>query len=103
MLCRFVFSKEHFISMLSQLLTGKSYELILTFASVKGELKTFVHKLIKYNELSRQVSQNDGISPYVKALLFDLTFVILCSIVQKYGSDVSICELHSQNAPLPPV
>lgn len=75
--------------MFREFLSGKSYELILTFASVKGELRTFVQKLIKYNELSRQVNQNDGVSPSVKALIFDFTFVILCSIVQKYGSDVS--------------
>lgn len=82
--------KEHFIGVLSHLTSGSSNELIPTFAAVQGELPHFVNQLIKFNELSRQINQNDGVSPHAKALIFDLTFVILCSIVQNYGSDVSM-------------
>ena len=70
------------------LVGGNSYEIISTFAAVKGELRPFVTELIKFNELCRQLNDNDGVSQHSKSLIFDLTFVILCSFVQDYGSDV---------------
>lgn len=76
------------IGVLSHLASGNSYQIISTCAAVKGELRPFAAKLIKYNELSRQLNQIEGVSLQSKAQIFDLTFVILCSLVQDYGSDV---------------
>jgi mediator of RNA polymerase II transcription subunit 24 len=82
--------QEPLIQLLRQLASGSSNEIIPTFAAVKGDLPHFVSRLIKYNDISRHIEENDKIQPYAKALIFDLTFTILCSIVQNYGSHVSL-------------
>jgi len=70
---------------LCQVLTGKSFELILSVASVEGKLKTFVSKLIRFNSYAKV----SGSSP---SILYDITFLMLCSIVQTYGSHVVFDE-----------
>ncbi|RZF38214.1 hypothetical protein LSTR_LSTR005575 [Laodelphax striatellus] len=85
--------QEALLSMLCQVLTGTSFELILAVATVGGKLQTFVTKLIKFNECSKQQAVGDtGRASQTRAMLFDLTFLMLCSIVQTYGSEVVLCE-----------
>lgn len=77
--------------MLYQVLTGKSFELMLAVATVEGELKTFVTKLIKFNECSKQINEPvTDKTAATRAMLFDVSFLMLCSVVQTYGSDVSL-------------
>lgn len=72
------------------MLNGNSLELILAAASVEGKLRMFVAKLIKFNEFSKQINIQDGSkSVRTNAILFDMTFLMLCFITQKYGYDVS--------------
>lgn len=71
------------------MLTGNSLELILAAASVEGKLRMFVAKLIKFNEFSKQINIQDGPkSVRTNAVLFDMTFLMLCFITQKYGYQV---------------
>ncbi|XP_024935651.1 mediator of RNA polymerase II transcription subunit 24 isoform X2 [Cephus cinctus] len=85
--------QEALLSMLCQVLTGKSFELILAVATVEGQLKTFVTKLIKFNECSKQINETGpGKTAATRAMLFDVSFLMLCSIVQTYGSDVVLEE-----------
>lgn len=81
--------QEPLLRMMYQVLTGKSFELILSVASVEGKLKTFVSRLIKFNECSKQAS---GDQSKTAAMLFDASFLMLCSIVQTYGSEVVLDE-----------
>lgn len=82
-LCMYL--QEPLLRMMYQVLTGKSFELILSVASVEGKLKTFVMRLIKFNECSKQATGELG---KTGAMLFDASFLMLCSIVQTYGSEV---------------
>jgi len=83
--------QEGLLSVLYQVLTGKSFELMLAVATVEGELKTFVTKLIKFNECSKQINEPvPDKTAATRAMLFDVSFLMLCSIVQTYGSDVSL-------------
>lgn len=69
--------------------TGNSFELLLAAASVEGKLNMFVAKLIKFNEFSKQINiQDGGKSVRTKAVLFDMTFLMLSFITQKYGYEV---------------
>ncbi|KYQ58998.1 Mediator of RNA polymerase II transcription subunit 24 [Trachymyrmex zeteki] len=80
--------QEGLLSVLYQVLTGKSFELMLAVATVEGELKTFVTKLIKFNECSKQINEPvPDKTAATRAMLFDVSFLMLCSIVQTYGSD----------------
>lgn len=77
--------------MLSQVLSGNSLELILAAASVEGKLRMFVSKVIKFNEFSKQINLQDGAkSVRTNAVLFDMTFLMLCFITQKYGYQVNL-------------
>lgn len=69
--------------MLHQVITGKSLELILAVATVQGQITHLVNQLITFNKRSVKVNDDKR-----KALLFDNTFIMLVSILQKYGLDV---------------
>ncbi|CAD6227827.1 GSCOCG00006285001-RA-CDS [Cotesia congregata] len=85
--------QEALLSMLCQVLNGKSLDLMLAVATVEGQLKNFVTKLIKFNECSKQMNDPvPGKTVATRAMLFDISFLILCFIVQTYGSDVVLEE-----------
>jgi len=51
----------------------------------------FVSKVIKFNEFSKQINLQDGAkSVRTNAVLFDMTFLMLCFITQKYGYQVNL-------------
>ena len=75
--------------MLSHLLSGQSFELILNAATGTGKLKAFATKLVRFNEATRQPGGSDpSKTANVRALLFDISFLMLCRIVQMYGIEV---------------
>lgn len=76
------------LNMLRQVLNGKSLDLMLAVASVEGQLKNFVSKLIKFNERSKMSDSSPGQNAALQAMLFDISFLMLCFAVQNYGSDV---------------
>ncbi|XP_066597518.1 mediator of RNA polymerase II transcription subunit 24 isoform X2 [Prorops nasuta] len=85
--------QEAVLSMFYQVLTGKSLELMLAVATTEGKLKTFVTRLIKFNECSKQINEPvPGKTAATRAILFDISFMMLCAIVQMYGSDVVLEE-----------
>ncbi|XP_069683870.1 mediator of RNA polymerase II transcription subunit 24 isoform X2 [Periplaneta americana] len=84
--------QEALLSVLCQVLTGKSFELILAVAAVEGKLRTFVTKLLKFNECSKQIGGEGGKASQTRAMLFDVTFLMLCSIVHTYGPEVVLSE-----------
>lgn len=84
--------QEALLEMLVQVLSGNSFELILSVATVEGKLKTFVSRLIKCNELSKQVIGETGKPALIRSALFDVSFLMLCFIVQTYGADVVLDE-----------
>ncbi|XP_012223236.1 mediator of RNA polymerase II transcription subunit 24 [Linepithema humile] len=85
--------QESLLGMLYQVLMGKSFELMLAVATVEGKLKTFVTKLIKFNECIKQINEPvPGKTAATRAMLFEVSFLMLCSIVQTYGSDVVLEE-----------
>lgn len=81
--------QEPLVGMLCQVLTGNSFELILSVATVEGKLKTFVSRLINCNEMSKQVPGETGKPAMIRSSLFDVSFLMLTFIVQVYGSNVS--------------
>lgn len=82
--------QDALLGMLQQVLSGQSFELMLAVATVEGKLKTFVSRLIKFNENSKAPTEGvGGKNSEIRSPLFDISFVMLCYIVQNYGSDVS--------------
>ncbi|XP_072761073.1 mediator of RNA polymerase II transcription subunit 24-like [Anoplolepis gracilipes] len=85
------YTKSSLLSMLYHVLN--SFELMLAVATVEGKLKIFVTKLIKLNECSKQINEPaPGKTAATRAMSFDVSFLMLCSIVQTYGSDVVLEE-----------
>lgn len=85
--------QEALLEMLCQVLSGNSFELILSVATVEGKLKTFVSRLIKCNELSKQLPVETGKPVMTRSALFDVSFLMLCFIVQTYGANVVLDEV----------
>lgn len=83
--------QEPLLEMLCQTLTkcGHSFDLILSIAAVEGKLKTFVSRLIRCNESSKQVNGETDKAAQNRSALFDVSFLMLAFIVQTYGSEVS--------------
>ncbi|KAK6631151.1 hypothetical protein RUM43_014247 [Polyplax serrata] len=71
---------------------GKSFDLITAVAAVEGKLRTFVTKLIKFNETYKYGHGESPKQSQTRALLFDVSFLMLCSIVNIYGSQVVLSE-----------
>lgn len=84
--------QEPLLGMLCELLSGNNFELILSVATMEGKLKTFVSRLIRWNENSKQVSGEIDKPATTRSALFDVSFLILTHIVQMYGSDVVLDE-----------
>ncbi|CAK1545659.1 unnamed protein product [Leptosia nina] len=78
-------------SMLCQIVGGTTLDTILAVATVEGKLKLFVSRLIKFNEFALVAASEKG-APQSRAYIFDITFLILCSIVQEYGANVVLEE-----------
>ncbi|EDV95942.1 mediator of RNA polymerase II transcription subunit 24 [Drosophila grimshawi] len=83
---------QDMVNVLCQVPVGNNFELILSVATVEGLLKTFVSRLIQCNENSKQVPGELGKLSVIRSTLFDVSFLMLTSIVQTYGSDVVLSE-----------
>lgn len=78
--------QEQLYAMLCQIVGGTSLTTILAVAAVEGKLKLFVSRLIRFNEFALHAASEKGASQS-KVYIFDISFLILCSIVQDYGVD----------------
>ena len=83
-------NQDTLLAVLSHLLSGRSFELILNAATGTGKLRAFATKLVRFNEANRLPGPDPGRSANVRALLFDISFLMLCRIVQMYGIEVRI-------------
>ena len=81
-------NQEGLLGVLCHMVPGKSFELILNAAASTGKLKSFTAKLLKFNEFNKQVSGEGVKASQTRALLFDVTFLMLCHISQNYGSEI---------------
>ncbi|XP_014674164.1 PREDICTED: mediator of RNA polymerase II transcription subunit 24-like [Priapulus caudatus] len=81
-------NQDALMSVLCQMLSGKSFELILAAAAATGQVRCFAVKLIKFNEFSKQVQGENQKASQARALLFDISFLMLCHICQLYGTEI---------------
>ncbi|CAG4955258.1 unnamed protein product [Parnassius apollo] len=77
-------TQESLYAMLCQIVGGTTLDTILAVATVEGKLKLFVSRLIKFNEFALLAASEKGASQS-KVYIFDISFLILCFIVQEYG------------------
>lgn len=74
---------------LGQVFSENKLELILSTSVHYSTLHELVANLIKLNEFCKQNNQQyDTGSFQTRALLFDMSFTILCFVLQKYGYKV---------------
>lgn len=88
-------SPEGLLGVLGHMLSGKSLDLLLAAAAATGKLKSFARKFINLNELNEFTTHGNGESTKaasVRALLFDISFLMLCHVAQTYGSEVILSE-----------
>lgn len=85
-------SPEGLLGVLGHMLSGKSLDLLLAAAAATGKLKSFARKFIKLNEFPKQIPGEGSKAASVRALLFDISFLMLCHVVQTYGSEVILSE-----------
>ncbi|XP_057366748.1 mediator of RNA polymerase II transcription subunit 24-like [Daphnia carinata] len=82
-------NQDTLLKVLSHLLSGQSFELILNAATGTGKLRAFATKLVRFNEANRQPAGSDpSKTANSRALLFDISFLMLCRITQMYGIEV---------------
>ncbi|KAL2101898.1 hypothetical protein ACEWY4_003659 [Coilia grayii] len=85
-------SPEGLLGVLGHMLSGKSLDLLLAAAAATGKLKSFARKFIKLNEFPKHMSGEGSKSASVRALLFDISFLMLCHVVQTYGSELILSD-----------
>uniref|UniRef100_A0A8C0VP58 Mediator of RNA polymerase II transcription subunit 24 n=1 Tax=Cyanistes caeruleus TaxID=156563 RepID=A0A8C0VP58_CYACU len=81
-------SPEGLLGVLGHMLSGKSLDLLLAAAAATGKLKSFARKFVKGLEGTAK-------SGPVRALLFDISFLMLCHVAQTYGSEVILSDSNS--------
>ncbi|XP_052248768.1 mediator of RNA polymerase II transcription subunit 24-like isoform X4 [Dreissena polymorpha] len=81
-------NQESLLGVLQHMLSGKSFELILNAAAAIGKLQVFLVKLIRFNEFAKQSSGESGKASQTRALLFDISFLMLAHITQIYGLEL---------------
>lgn len=67
----------------------ETFNVILTAAATTGRLQHFTSKLIRLNQLSRQERGEVAKAANSRAMIFDLSFLMLCYVVQQHGPKVS--------------
>ncbi|XP_016020179.1 mediator of RNA polymerase II transcription subunit 24 isoform X2 [Rousettus aegyptiacus] len=85
-------SPEGLLGVLGHMLSGKSLDLLLAAAAATGKLKSFARKFINLNEFTTHGSEESTKAAPVRALLFDISFLMLCHVAQTYGSEVILSE-----------
>ncbi|XP_048416722.1 mediator of RNA polymerase II transcription subunit 24 [Stegostoma tigrinum] len=85
-------SPEGLLGVLGHMLSGKSLDLLLAAAAATGKLKSFARKFVKLNEFAKHICGEGSKAASVRALLFDISFLMLCHVAQTYGSDVILSE-----------
>ncbi|XP_068930340.1 mediator of RNA polymerase II transcription subunit 24 isoform X3 [Petaurus breviceps papuanus] len=85
-------SPEGLLGVLGHMLSGKSLDLLLAAAAATGKLKSFARKFIKLNEFTKHIGNENSKGASVRALLFDISFLMLCHVAQTYGSEVILSE-----------
>uniref|UniRef100_A0A669C4W9 Mediator of RNA polymerase II transcription subunit 24 n=1 Tax=Oreochromis niloticus TaxID=8128 RepID=A0A669C4W9_ORENI len=86
-------SPEGLLGVLGHMLSGKSLDLLLAAAAATGKLKSFARKFINgILTLWMFSSFPSAKSASVRALLFDISFLMLCHVVQTYGSEVILSD-----------
>ncbi|KAM5273731.1 mediator of RNA polymerase II transcription subunit 24 isoform 1-T1 [Ctenodactylus gundi] len=86
-------SPEGLLGVLGHMLSGKSLDLLLAAAAATGKLKSFARKFINLNEFTTQGPvETSTKTASVRALLFDISFLMLCHVAQTYGSEVILSD-----------
>uniref|UniRef100_A0A8D0BEL9 Mediator of RNA polymerase II transcription subunit 24 n=1 Tax=Salvator merianae TaxID=96440 RepID=A0A8D0BEL9_SALMN len=88
-------SPEGLLGVLGHMLSGKSLDLLLAAAAATGKLKIFARKFIKLNEFTKQINCESSKTASVRALLFDISFLMLCHVAQTYGSELILSDVGS--------
>lgn len=88
-------SPEGLLGVLGHMLSGKSLDLLLAAAAATGKLKSFARKFINLNEFTTHGPGESTKTASVRALLFDISFLMLCHVAQTYGSEVILSEASS--------
>ncbi|XP_040187290.1 mediator of RNA polymerase II transcription subunit 24 [Rana temporaria] len=85
-------SPEGLLGVLGHMLTGKSLDLLLAAAAATGKLKSFACKFIQLNEFTRHIGTESSKAASTRALLFDISFLMLCHVAQTYGSEMILSD-----------
>ncbi|XP_042226337.1 mediator of RNA polymerase II transcription subunit 24-like [Homarus americanus] len=86
-------NQESVLPVMNLLISGKSRDLLLAAAAASGSLHIFAQKFVKFNELSMDPQPGETTKMAInRALMFDISFLLLCHIVQQYGIDVVVSE-----------
>ncbi|KAA0201263.1 hypothetical protein HAZT_HAZT009479 [Hyalella azteca] len=86
-------NQESVLPVMNLLISGKSRDLLLTAAAASGKLFIYAQKFVKFNQqsLEPQPGETESMAKN-RALMFDLTFLLLCHVAQVYGVDVVMGE-----------
>ncbi|XP_050712890.1 mediator of RNA polymerase II transcription subunit 24-like isoform X2 [Eriocheir sinensis] len=86
-------NQDSVLPVMNLLISGKSRDLLLAAAAASGSLHIFAQKFVKFNELSMDPQPGETAKMAMnRALMFDISFLLLCHIVQLYGIDVVVSE-----------
>ncbi|KAH9525538.1 Mediator of RNA polymerase II transcription subunit 24 [Bulinus truncatus] len=90
-------NSESMIKVLTIMLQGHSFDILRLAAASTGRLNDFMSKLIRINELASQTTSESLKIPN-KSQLFDVTFLMIISIVQQNGLGIALSSRENEYA-----
>lgn len=83
-----ILSQDKLVGILGKM--KQNIDLILILTSTQGKLVKFAQKLVEFNEnaLVPNAEDENKKSSQIRAVLFDMTFLLLCNLIQDFGLDV---------------
>eukprot|EP00058_Branchiostoma_floridae_P015206 XP_002600694.1 hypothetical protein BRAFLDRAFT_118555 [Branchiostoma floridae] len=81
-------NQDMILGVLGHMMSGKSFELITAAAATTGKLHMFASRLIKFNEFAKHSSGEGSKVSLSRAVLFDISFLMLGYICVMYGTEI---------------
>lgn len=79
---------ETLLGMLCHVIQKKNLELILSTLTACGQMHMFVSRLILLNDWCKFNNNETPKAALTRAIIFDVTFLLLCHICQYYGTEI---------------
>jgi len=92
---------ENLVQVFVKMISSNSIEIILNTSTYTGQLHILIKKVIYWNEFyTHALNEENSKQAALRANLFDISFLVLCYIVQEHGQEIILNCLEEEGVDL---